>query len=200
MLEHKHLMNLIIAVFLLFAALLSLQAHVLAAPLPHRAVRERALASTAAREHGVPQEVQQKHLTDHQASRCAHKGTNTSSNAGTSLRLPLGSSSSKAHWLSREGIPPATNCTATDWYICVKLKLQPLQHLWLLLSSVVFRCDRDGVCSTVCKRGSVEVDLWLQNAINTQVAHSYKLGPHMPCPCMQYGAWHTVKWCLASRW
>ena len=115
MLEHKHLMNLITG-FVLFVALLGRQAHILAAPLPHTHVNEKACVRMTAREHGLPQEVLQKHLTDQQASRSAHKGTTTSLNSGTGLRLPLGSSSSKVHRLSREGIPPATKCTATDWY------------------------------------------------------------------------------------
>jgi len=36
----------------------------------------------------------------------------------------------------------------------------------------VRRCDRDGVCSTVCKRGSVQVVDWLEHAIATQVVSS----------------------------
>lgn len=115
MLEQKHQIN-FVTVFVLFAALLGLQAHVPAAPLPQKHVSENAPACSTAREHRMPQVAIQKHLADQQASRSAHKGTKTSLNAGIGLRLPLGSSSSKVHWLSREGIPPATKCTATDWY------------------------------------------------------------------------------------
>ena len=66
----------------------------------------------------------------------------------------------------------------------------------LLLGAVLCRCDRDGACSTVCKRGSVEVDLWLQNAINTQVlTQQARAHAHAPA-CSR--CLHTIKLCEAS--
>lgn len=36
--------------------------------------------------------------------------------------------------------------------------------------SLANRCDSDGMCSTVCQRGTVGVEKWLQDAIDTQVS------------------------------
>ncbi len=72
----------------------------------------------------------------------------------------------------RHGIPHMTNCTAVQWCAyadeaCVRPPRATHFTQWW-----VRRCDRDGVCSTVCKRGSVQVDGWLEHAIATQVVSS----------------------------
>ena len=41
-----------------------------------------------------------------------------------------------------------------------------------LLTLPMCRCDEGGHCTDVCKRGSVQVDEWLQHSIQTQVCPS----------------------------
>lgn len=41
------------------------------------------------------------------------------------------------------------------------------------------RCEKSGnACATVCKRGTVRVERWLKNAIDTQVRIDTGMGSH----------------------
>ena len=58
----------------------------------------------------------------------------------------------------------------------LELALFPVQsacnaalHSAFLLMRLLCRCDEGGHCTDVCKRGSVQIDEWLQHSIQTQV-------------------------------
>lgn len=73
----------------------------------------------------------------------------------------------------RKGIPSGVTCKATTWYVMLRLLLLASSFvMWYAVRGVCCRCDHDGLCTEVCERGSVEVERWLKNAINTQVHHT----------------------------
>lgn len=84
---------------------------------------------------------------------------------------------------TRNTIPPGVQCEPYTWYVQGILKYV-LVHVRVICTEWVstthtHRCDGDNVCSIVCKRGTVQIEHWLQHAIKTQT----RLAQRMPL-CM----------------